>query len=68
MFVFCFFFFCSSLVVVSQAREDRQAENAHGLILEADKSNLEIHSTDTEDVDCPDQENLEKVSSTHSSS
>jgi len=55
-------------VVVSQAREDRQAENAHGLILEADKSNLEIHSTDTEDVDCPDQENLEKVSSTHSSS
>jgi len=65
MSVFCFFFFCVSLVVVSQAREDRHAENRHGHNLEADKNQLIIGLGLT---DCPKQEKLEKVSSMHSSS
>lgn len=64
MLVFCFFFFCVSLVVVSQEREDRQAENRHGHNLEAEKSQLKIGLGFT---DCPQQEKQE-VSSMHSSS
>jgi len=65
MLVFCFFFFCVSLAVVSQPHEDQHGENQQGYNLEADKSQLKIGLGFT---DYSEQEKLEKVSSMHSSS